>query len=314
MLSYSVVICTLDRQSDLRRCIESWLSQQPLPQQVVVVHGREDGALAEWLQEIVAGTTVALTYLRTAPSLVHQRNAGIDCATGDVVIFADDDAVYLEGYAKAILEAYERDGDELTGGVQGTIQGLRTRLASSVISRVFLLPRMGGGTLQASGWPAFYHGNAQRAPVRVFRGAAMSYRRAVLEEFRFDDALARYWVGDDFEMAYRVSSKYRLWQVADARLHHHVSPVGRDAAQRYARMNVVNHLYLSRKLCGDGATARLLWAWSEIGMWVVAALSLVAGRGAGRLRGLYDGYRELWATTGRRDAGRSRAGEIVKRS
>lgn len=296
MLSYSVIICTLDRPDDMKRCIASWLRQRPRPREIVVVHGRQDGAIGDALHELVAGTDVEMTYVRTAPSLVRQRNAGIPHATGDVVVFADDDAVYMDGYASALLDAYEADHDQRVGGVQGTIEEFNGGMASRWgLSRLFLLPRLGEGTLQTSAWPAFYRGKARRAPVRVFSGAAMSFRRSVLQEFQFDDALARYWVGDDFEMAYRVSGKYVLWQAADARLIHHVSPVGRDGARRGAKMNVVNHWYLSRKCFGDTTRARLCWAWSDLGMAIVAVLCFFTGQGPARLQGMVDGYRELWS-------------------
>ena len=44
----------------------------------------------------------------------------------------------------------------------------------------------------------------------------MSFRREVLAEFQFDEALAVYYVGDDFEMAYRVSRDYQLFQTPGA--------------------------------------------------------------------------------------------------
>jgi hypothetical protein len=122
----------------------------------------------------------------------------------------------------------------------------------------------------------------------------MSFRRNVLEEFRFDEALGDCYVGDDFEIAYRVSRKYELFQVPDAQvMHYSRQPKGREASRKRARMNVVNHRYLSRKLLGDGWKTRLAWAWSELGAFVVAVLGLLTGSGPGRLLGTIEGHREL---------------------
>jgi GT2 family glycosyltransferase len=295
MLTYSVVICTLNRPDELKRCILSWLRQDPLPLQIVVVHGRLDDDLSPRLNETLKGTGVELVYLRTAPSLVRQRNLGATRARGDVVVFADDDAEYLDGYAPAVLEAYE--SDRCVGGAQGTILNEDRTVADRFgLATIFMLPRLGDGSLQPSAWPSFYRGSSPTARVRVFSGAAMSYRRDVLQDFSFDEDLAHYWVGDDFEMAYRVSNRHTLLQVAAARLIHYESPASRDGARRKAKMFVVNHLYLSRKCFGRGWRFRAAWAWSELGMWVVAALWLLSGRGPERLQGMVDGYRELWAT------------------
>lgn len=295
MLTYSVVICTLDRPENLKRCIKSWLNQIPMPRDIFVAHGGQDSMLVESLQQLFAGTSVELKYVRMLPSLVRQRNAGMKQVKGDVVFFADDDAVYLDGYAKAILDVYETDSDGMIGGVQGTIDNFEPTQADRFgLARFFLLARLGDGTLQPSAWPAYYRPDRNIAQVQVFSGPAMSYRKEVLREFQFDEVLAHYWVGDDFEMAYRVSRKYKLFQVAQARLLHYISPVGRDSARQQAKMAVVNHFYLTRKCFGSMWKSWLYWGWSEIGLWLVAGLWLMVGRGPTRLLGMIDGYRELW--------------------
>ena len=160
MLSYSVVICTLNRPDDLTRCIESWLEQDVPPLEVVVVHGGTGEELETHLQALLGSTPVELRYLRMAPSLVRQRNAGVELARGDVVFFADDDAVYLQGYAAAVLRCVRgrqrtygrrRPGDCRQPGSHFTTA---TRLAN-----LFLLTRLNGnGTLQASGVAGVLYG------------------------------------------------------------------------------------------------------------------------------------------------------------
>ena len=295
MQTYSVVICTLDRREDLKRCITSWLNQKPLPLEIIVVHGRPEGMLGEELQKLLAGTGVEFCYLRMPPALVRQRNAGMRQAKGDVVFFADDDAVYLDGYAQAILDVYQMDVDGSIGGVQGTIDNYELSAAERWgLTRLFLLPRLGDGTLQPSAWPAFYRPDQNLAQVEVFSGAAMSYRKEVLREFQFDDSFAHYWVGDDFEMAYRVSRKFKLFQASQARLLHYTSALGRDGIRRQRKMHVVNHLYLRHKCFGSDWKSWFYWGWSEIGMWLVSTLALVAERSTAYLLGMVDGYREIW--------------------
>ena len=119
----------------------------------------------------------------------------------------------------------------------------------------------------------------------------MSFRREVLAEFQFDEALAVYYVGDDFDLAYRVSRDYQLFQTPGAQVMHYSSPPqGTGGRERMrARMNVVNHRYLSRKLLGDGWKIRVAWAWSEFGIFLLALLWWLAGRGSGRLMGTIEG-------------------------
>lgn len=295
MLTYSVVICTLDRREDLKRCITCWLKQRPLPLDIVVVHGRPDGMLEKDLQKWLAGTGVELCYIRMAPSLVRQRNTGIQHAKGDVVFFADDDAVYQNGYAQAILDVYKEDTNGFIGGVQGTVDNFEpTSTISRVLTKLFLLTHLGNGTLQLSAWPAFCEPVQSLSQVEVFSGAAMSYRKETLREFQFDEALAHYWVGDDFEMAYRVSRKFKLFQVPQARLLHYPSMAGRDGWRRLNKMKVVNHFYLRHKCFGSNWKSWFCWGWSEIGMLLVALRWLIVGKGTAHIFGMVDGYCELW--------------------
>jgi GT2 family glycosyltransferase len=302
MLTYSVVICTLDRPEDLKRCITSWLSQKPLPHDIVVVHGKPEGILEGELQKLFEGTGVELCYIRMLPSLVRQRNAGIQQALGDVVFFADDDAAYMGGYAQAILDVYEKDVSGKIGGVQGTIANFTpSQVDRWGLARLFMLPRLGNGRLQPSAWPSYYSLDHNLAQVEVFSGPAMSYRKEVLQKFQFNEALARYWVGDDFEMAYRVSREYKLIQVLDARLFHYVSPAGRDSERRLTKMTVVNHFYLTQQFFGRAWKSWFFWGWSEFWLWIIALSWLLTGRGAERLLGVFDGYRELLDFSAQKD-------------
>jgi GT2 family glycosyltransferase len=294
MLTYSVVICTLDRREELRNCIISWLKQRPLPLDIVVVHGRPDGTLEDTLREWLTGTSVELQYLRMPPSLVLQRNAGLKQAKGDVIFFADDDAIYHDNYAQAILDVYKTDQNVSIGGVQGTVANTELTLTERFgLAKLFMLTRFGKGRLQLSAWPAFRWPDRNLMQVEIFSGAAMSYRKEVLQEFQFDEKLATYWVGDDFDMAYRVSKKFKLFQVLHARLSHYPSLLGRDGARQQNKMKIVNHFYFRRKYFGSNWISWLFWGWSEIGMWLAALLWLATGHGTARFMGMIDGYREL---------------------
>ena len=231
-----------------------------------MVHGGSDEELETHLEALLGSTPVELRYLRMAPSLVRQRNAGVELARGDVVFFADDDAVYLDGYAAAVLAVYGADSERTVGGVQGTVANPGSHFTTATrLANLFLLTRLNGnGTLQASAWPAFCMALEGLAEVEVFSGPAMSYRREVLAEFRFDDALAAYYVGDDFEMAYRVSRRYRLLQTGEARLMHYSASEGPGRS---------------------GGRKVRAWAWSTIGISAESSWAADGGhawRGRGR--------------------------------
>jgi len=86
----SLIICTLRRPAALLRCLES-LTACPDDLDEVIVVDNEPGAsdLRQQLEQFPG-----ILYIpEPRPGLSHARNAGIRAATGDIVLFTDDDVV-----------------------------------------------------------------------------------------------------------------------------------------------------------------------------------------------------------------------------
>jgi glycosyltransferase involved in cell wall biosynthesis len=95
-LSVSVVVPTHDRVSSLERCVEAVLADDATTQLVVVDDGSQDHTQA-FLDDL-ARREPRLRVVRTegeGPSVARQ--AGLDAATGDVVLIIDDDVVLSAG-------------------------------------------------------------------------------------------------------------------------------------------------------------------------------------------------------------------------
>lgn len=86
--SVSVVVCTRDRPSDLRRCLASLLACGPRAAEIIVV----DNAPSTDATFDVVRAFPQVRYLREpCPGLSHARNAGARAASGEVVAYTDDD-------------------------------------------------------------------------------------------------------------------------------------------------------------------------------------------------------------------------------
>ena len=96
-------------------------------------------------------------------------------------------------------------------------------------------------------------------------------------------------------------------------MHYSSPPQGRDGGERRrARMDVVNHRYLSRKLLGHGWKIRVAWAWSEFGTFLLALLWWLTGHGSGRLMGTIDGQWDV--LRGRGAAPPTESDNVMERS
>ena len=93
-MKLSVVIATYRRASSLGRTLATIATQRRLPDEVIVVDQSpaEEKVAVEAVVRIAekAGLTVRLIWSEV-PSSTHARNLGLDSATGDWVVFSDDD-------------------------------------------------------------------------------------------------------------------------------------------------------------------------------------------------------------------------------
>ncbi len=100
--TWSIVICTRDREDDLRRCLDSLLrTAMPGGEIVVVDNAPSDNRTAQLVAQY------PVRYVREdRAGLNWARSKGARCATGEVVIFTDDDVVVDPRWVEHILEPF----------------------------------------------------------------------------------------------------------------------------------------------------------------------------------------------------------------
>ena len=301
VLSYSVIICTLEWRQTFDECLDSLSKQKPWAEEIIIVHGGQNVIEMEMrLRHIFSSTSIRPITIISKPGLVRQRNTGIEAATGDIVFFFDDDVVLSENYIQEVLTVYADDRARELGGVQGTaIQLPSTNIFVAIVQRIFLMSTFSGdGRMQRSGYPAFLGPCRRPTEVEVFSGCMMSFRRQVLQDFRFDEALKEYWYGDDIDISFRISRKYKLIQIPSATLIHRSSPYEGARRRNLARRKRANRLYLFRKHLNPGAFDWICYAWAELGELLYSLALMVAGRGSDQFLGMVGGYRDLIVSKG----------------
>jgi GT2 family glycosyltransferase len=99
----SLVICTRDRPDDLARCLASLAEQTRPPDQVLVV----DNASSDHRTRAVAEAAGVDYVYEPRPGLDIARNAGARAATGDLVLYTDDDVVLHPRWVERIAAAFD---------------------------------------------------------------------------------------------------------------------------------------------------------------------------------------------------------------
>jgi glycosyltransferase involved in cell wall biosynthesis len=132
----SVVICTRDRASYLRRAIASVVEQRPADHdsEIIVVDNQSSDGTPAVVGEFASHGVRYL--LEPRVGLCHARNAGWRSARGRYVAYLDDDAIACPGWLAAVREAFERTpGAGVVGGrVEPIWEGPRPRWLSDDVA------------------------------------------------------------------------------------------------------------------------------------------------------------------------------------
>jgi glycosyltransferase involved in cell wall biosynthesis len=175
----SVVICayTEERWEQLRGAVESALRQLTAWDELILVIDHNEALLARcrhaWPDLRAAANT-------NARGLSGARNRGVACASGDILVFLDDDAVPAAGWLDGLRRRYGEDAVVMAVG--GAIEPIWARGRPSWFPEEF--DWVVGCTFRG-------HASSTR-PVRNVIGANMSFRRDVFQAAgRFPEDMGR---------------------------------------------------------------------------------------------------------------------------
>ncbi|MBN3824749.1 glycosyltransferase [Burkholderia sp. Ac-20384] len=241
MLSFSIVINTLNRAGLLQKTLESfrWIRYAG-DFEVIVVNGPSTDASAEviesWAPFVRAGTC-------PVANLSVSRNVGICMAEGDVVAFIDDDAIPEPEWLTQLAAAYDSPEIGGAGGLVFDQTGYTYQYEYSTANRLGNSNWAAKKSAEHLCFPGSYE-------FPYLQGTNASFRRSALMEVGGFDEEIEYYL-DETELCCRlVDAGYVIRQLPNAYVHHKFAPSHvRDDHKitRYRYPVIKNKIYFSLK-------------------------------------------------------------------
>lgn len=254
-MKLSIVIATHNRAEILKTCLEKLMHQEGVDFEVIVVDdGSTDGTegvVSQFRAGLDSSASVGMTdgvgmtklnYIKQPAS--HQgvaRNRGVDAASGEIIVFINDDIFVEPRFLQKHLDRHTDHPDENV-----VVLGFTTWDPALEVNDYMRF-------LEHSGWQFGYRflqpkmiGLAE--PYKFFYTSNISLKKSFFEKERFDESFTEYgW--EDIEMGYRLWKNHgmKIYYEPKARgLHHHeilesdlpakMNAVGRSAV-RFQKMH-----------------------------------------------------------------------------
>jgi GT2 family glycosyltransferase len=242
------VIATKDRPGDIRNLLNNLSGQSVRPDQVIIVDSSADpaGAVTEEFPDL------NIRYIRhPKPSASAQRNAGIKAVDDgiELVGFLDDDIILEDGSISAMMKFWTSAPEDMGGcsfNFRNLIPTEKQWLKTSRLAQWLGLYSAEKWVVTQSGWQTFSEVTETTSAQWLPAGASV-WRKAVLDQFKFEEHFDGYSYLEDLDFSFGVSKYYRLAVVADAGFFHYHSPSGRVGSFDFGRMEVLNRLYFVKK-------------------------------------------------------------------
>ena len=256
------VVPTMNRPFEIRRMLQSVARQSALPAQIVIVDGSTtpiDDVIGEF-------PTLPLKYVRVyPPSLSKQRNAGIAVLSPEITLagYLDDDLVLEDGCVEAMLSFWETASDDIGGAAFNIVTD---RLPRGIfVKSIFYVDGFRRGAVLRSGYQSMIGPVRKNTEVDWLFGGATVWRREVTRAFDYDEWFKGTGYLEDVDFSYRVSRKYRLFVLADARVKHLTPPVRKSRDYLMGKWQAINRMYFVRK---HPEFSRPLYYWATCGLVV----------------------------------------------
>lgn len=282
-MQISIIIPTYNRVNDLEEVLGSILEQTELPKEVIIVDDSdrdETKNLITQIENAFKRKNITLEYIRNkrGKSLTIARNTGIEYSKSGIVLFLDDDVILGSNYIKEILRVYKERPDAL--GVQGyELNKASISKTANIIGKILFGWHIEKNKCRVlpSGSPTYPYLPDKIISCQWLSGTNQSYKREVLQDFKYDENLKRYSYCEDIDLSYRVYKTHpnSLYMTPYAKLMHKCSQTGRLPKKHLVYMHKIYTFYLVYKDIDQTLKNKLILLWNTAGFLIVGLIGLI---------------------------------------
>jgi GT2 family glycosyltransferase len=276
-MQFSIIIPTCNRLKDLKECLESIITQTTLPKEVLVIDNSNKNSdkvknLLQQLTPFFENENISLRYIKNEKenSLTVAKNLGVECSSGGIISFLDDDVILESKYYEEIIKVYKNYPNAV--GVEGMIIS-DTRpnkikfLFSQVIGKLFYLGFREEDRCRVLPSLGVTYSMGNNVINCEWLSGATTFKRNILNDIKLDENLKKYSDNEDIDLSYRVFKRYPngLYLTPYAKYWHKCSREGRNAQKELVYMKEIYSLYVFYKLISQNFVNKIIYFWSRLG-------------------------------------------------
>lgn len=249
----SVIVPTYNREQPLRDTLADLLEQEYPSFEILVIDQTKNHQpeTQTYLTELATKNKIRLYPIAWA-SLPGARNYGIRKATGEIILFIDDDVRlkpnFLQAHAQVFLEKSE------VGAVAGRVLDPHHSDQAQTDFTIEYLPKEASDPGIVWYYLDFTH-TIKPQPVLSARGCNMSFRREIFDKYQltFDERFQGSAIREESDLCLRVrQTGYQIWYNPEAALIHLGEPTGgcHDISTRTLQYQIThyhNHFWMAFK-------------------------------------------------------------------
>ncbi|MDH5092759.1 glycosyltransferase [Clostridium perfringens] len=271
MNEISIIIPTRNRIETLKKCLIEINKSTIKPKEIIIIDQSDVKIDFENINDdIFVNTTIIY---QDYPSLTKARNNGLKNASGNIIIFMDDDTILNKHSLEKLLKTFEMNNNiKLVTSID--INNNNNRRYPDVFGIIFgrkKLSKKGGYVCKGSMLGRYNNINLPISETQWAMGYFFAVKKDIINKYnlKFDENLISYAYPEDLDFTYNyyknvLKDNGKCVINKDIYVNHLGSKEFRIESNKSLSMYVINRLYLSYKHF-KSPLYRIILIWSDIG-------------------------------------------------